>query len=91
MFNLFYDFVIIIFLHYDFYFSHHGSCSSNSSRSGGATQYTIASQQIQLSVSGAGVDNTLLHTVTLLFTHSKNYSAVGEWILNRIVANFSRK
>ncbi|KAF9824347.1 hypothetical protein SFRURICE_002842 [Spodoptera frugiperda] len=53
------------------------NCSSNSSRSGGATQYTIASQQIQLSVSGAGVDNTLLHTVTLLFTHSKNYSAIA--------------
>ncbi|CAH0690274.1 unnamed protein product [Spodoptera exigua] len=53
------------------------NCSSNSSRSGRATQYTIASQQIQLSVSGAGVDNTLLHTVTLLFTHSKNYSAIG--------------
>ncbi|KAF9415439.1 hypothetical protein HW555_006861 [Spodoptera exigua] len=46
-------------------------------KSGRATQYTIASQQIQLSVSGAGVDNTLLHTVTLLFTHSKNYSAIG--------------
>ncbi|CAH1637838.1 unnamed protein product [Spodoptera littoralis] len=47
-------------------------------KSGGATQYTIASQQIQLSVSGAGVDNTLLHTVTLLFTHSKNYSAMAQ-------------
>ncbi|KAF9791477.1 hypothetical protein SFRURICE_005378 [Spodoptera frugiperda] len=44
-------------------------------KSGCATQYTAASQQVQVSVSGAGLDSTLPHTVTLLFAHSKNYSA----------------
>ncbi|CAH1637841.1 unnamed protein product [Spodoptera littoralis] len=44
-------------------------------KSGCATQYTVASQQIQVSVSGAEVDPTLPHIVTLLFAHSKNYSA----------------
>ncbi|KAJ8714145.1 hypothetical protein PYW08_007765 [Mythimna loreyi] len=46
-------------------------------KSGRATEYTIASQQVQVSVSGAGIDTTLPHTVTLLFAHSKNYSAIA--------------
>ncbi|KAJ8723793.1 hypothetical protein PYW07_007773 [Mythimna separata] len=45
--------------------------------SGHTTKYTVASQQVQVSVSGVGVDAALPHTVTLLFTHSKNYSAVA--------------
>ncbi|XP_047033547.1 uncharacterized protein LOC124640017 isoform X2 [Helicoverpa zea] len=50
---------------------------NTSSRSGRATEYTVASQQVQVSVSGAGVDASLPHTVTLLFAHSKNYSAIA--------------
>ncbi|KAF9404782.1 hypothetical protein HW555_014174, partial [Spodoptera exigua] len=45
-------------------------------KSGRATQYTIASQQIQLSVSGAGVDNTPSYCDLAVYT-SKNYSAIG--------------
>ncbi|KAJ8714132.1 hypothetical protein PYW08_007752 [Mythimna loreyi] len=46
-------------------------------KSGHATKYTVASQQVQVSVSGVGVDAALPHTVSLLFAHSKNYSAVA--------------
>ncbi|KAL0869001.1 hypothetical protein ABMA27_007322 [Loxostege sticticalis] len=47
------------------------------SRNGREMEYVLASQQVQLSASGAGVDKSLQHTVTLLFTHVKNYSAVA--------------
>ncbi|CAG9789418.1 unnamed protein product [Diatraea saccharalis] len=46
-------------------------------RNGRETEYVFASQQVQLSASGAGVDRSLQHTVTLLFSHVKNYSAVA--------------
>ncbi|CAG4954425.1 unnamed protein product [Parnassius apollo] len=39
-------------------------------------EYMPTSQQIQVSAHANGVDLSLQHTVTLLFTHSKNYSAV---------------
>lgn len=41
-------------------------------------EYVIASQQIQLIASGPGVDKTLQHGVKLIFTHVKNYSAIGK-------------
>ncbi|KAL4717940.1 hypothetical protein ACJJTC_001358 [Scirpophaga incertulas] len=46
-------------------------------RNGRETEYQFVSQQVQLSVSGAGVNRGLAHTVTLLFAHVKNYSAVA--------------
>lgn len=41
-------------------------------------EYVIASQQIQLTASGPGVDKSLQHSVKLVFTHVKNYSAIGK-------------
>ncbi|KAL4706993.1 hypothetical protein ACJJTC_019531 [Scirpophaga incertulas] len=46
-------------------------------RNGRETEYQFTSQQVQLSVSGTGVDRSLAHMVTLLFAHVKNYSAVA--------------
>lgn len=59
--------------------TYNGCCSQSVSRNGREMEYVLASQQVQLSASGAGVDKSLQHTVTLLFTHVKNYSAVGEF------------
>lgn len=53
-------------------------CSGSSSRSGREMEFLVASPQAQLAASGAGVERALPHTVTLLFTHVHNYSAVGE-------------
>ncbi|XP_068619034.1 uncharacterized protein [Battus philenor] len=47
------------------------------SRNGRELEYIPSSQQIQVSAYGNGVDQSLQHSVTLLFTHSKNYSAVA--------------
>lgn len=55
--------------------------SRSSSRNGREIEYLLASPQIQLSASGPGVDRSLQHTITLLFTHIKNYSAVGMLLL----------
>ncbi|KAJ0173542.1 hypothetical protein K1T71_010691 [Dendrolimus kikuchii] len=49
----------------------------SSSRNGREMEYLLASPQIQLSASGPGIDRSLPHTATLLFTHIKNYSAVA--------------
>ncbi|KAJ2953412.1 hypothetical protein O0L34_g1002 [Tuta absoluta] len=46
-------------------------------KSGREMEYLLASQQIQVWASGVGADTTLPHTVTLLFTHVNNYSAVA--------------
>ncbi|XP_028031387.1 uncharacterized protein LOC114243933 isoform X1 [Bombyx mandarina] len=51
--------------------------NQSSSRSGREMEYLVSSQQIQLYATGPGVDNSLQHTVNLLFTHVKNYSAVA--------------
>lgn len=45
-------------------------------------EYLISSQQVQLLVSGPGVDPTLQHNVKLVFTHVKNYSAVGKLLMS---------
>ncbi|XP_026494310.2 uncharacterized protein LOC113399404 isoform X1 [Vanessa tameamea] len=45
------------------------------SRSGREVEYRLASAQVQLAASH--VDVTLHHTVTLLFVHSKNYTAIA--------------
>ncbi|KAM3960477.1 LOW QUALITY PROTEIN: uncharacterized protein ACR2FA_005385 [Aphomia sociella] len=50
--------------------------SKGSSWNGRELEYEVASQQLQLGASGA-VDTTVQHTVTLLFTHIKNHTAVG--------------
>lgn len=52
--------------------------SRSSARNGREIEYSVASQQIQLFATGPGVDKSLQHTVKLLFTHVKNYSAVGK-------------
>ncbi|CAH2045135.1 unnamed protein product, partial [Iphiclides podalirius] len=49
-------------------------------KNGREMEYIPASQQIQVSAYGSGVDSSLQHSVTLLFTHSKNYSAVASKI-----------
>ncbi|XP_072929769.1 uncharacterized protein [Epargyreus clarus] len=46
-------------------------------KGGREMEYMLASQQVQVFASGIDVDTTLQHTVTLLFTHVKNYSAVA--------------
>ncbi|XP_026333388.1 uncharacterized protein LOC113240330 [Hyposmocoma kahamanoa] len=51
--------------------------NKSSSRSGREMEYLLSSQQIQVWARGAGVDKSLQHTVSLLFTHIKNYSAVA--------------
>ncbi|XP_053613958.1 uncharacterized protein LOC128677270 isoform X1 [Plodia interpunctella] len=47
-----------------------------SSRTGREMEYVIASQQLQVAARGPGVE-AAMHTVTILFTHIKNYSAVA--------------
>ncbi|CAK1583789.1 unnamed protein product [Parnassius mnemosyne] len=47
------------------------------SPNGRELEYMPTSQQIQVSAHANGVDLSLQHSVTLLFTHSKNYSAVA--------------
>ncbi|XP_073950913.1 uncharacterized protein [Choristoneura fumiferana] len=51
--------------------------NGSSSRSGREMEFLVASPQAQLAASGAGVERALPHTVTLLFTHVHNYSAVA--------------
>ncbi|XP_063539300.1 uncharacterized protein LOC134748443 isoform X1 [Cydia strobilella] len=53
------------------------SCSGSTCRSGREMEFLEASPQTQLWGAGAGVDRALPHTVTLLFTHVHNYSAVA--------------
>ncbi|XP_049877958.1 uncharacterized protein LOC126375149 isoform X2 [Pectinophora gossypiella] len=50
--------------------------NDSSSRNGRETEYLLASRQVQTWASG-GVDTSVQHTVTLLFTHVKNYTAVA--------------
>ncbi|XP_075982923.1 uncharacterized protein LOC142981120 isoform X2 [Anticarsia gemmatalis] len=42
---------------------------------GREVQYMVCSQQVQVSVRGVPADQALQHTVTLLFSHSRNYTA----------------
>ncbi|KAG6457700.1 hypothetical protein O3G_MSEX010437 [Manduca sexta] len=46
-------------------------------KQGREMEYSVSSQQVQLFATGPGVDKALQHTVKLLFTHVKNYSAVA--------------
>lgn len=74
---------LFIFLR-SFALAPNGGCSQSSSRSGREMEYVLSSQQVQLSAAGAGVDRALQHTVTLLYTHVNNYSAVGEYCLSNL-------
>ncbi|XP_045776830.1 uncharacterized protein LOC123875184 isoform X1 [Maniola jurtina] len=49
--------------------------NTSSSRGGREMEYRLASAQVQLAASQ--VDTTLQHTVTLLFVHSRNYTAIA--------------
>ncbi|XP_048486166.1 uncharacterized protein LOC105385854 isoform X2 [Plutella xylostella] len=51
--------------------------SSIEYKNGREIEYLLSSQQIQLSATGTEVDTSILHTVSLLFTHIYNYSAVA--------------
>ncbi|KOB79202.1 Brain-specific angiogenesis inhibitor 1 [Operophtera brumata] len=54
-----------------------GNASVVAVLTGREMEYLIASQQIQLTASGPGVDKSLQHSVKLVFTHVKNYSAIA--------------